>query len=605
MYSGSITSLVFIRATKTHSKAGKPAFSYRLVQTIRCGATVRQKTLLNLGTSYPIPKPLWPQVTSLASDLLAGTTALFAPDPQVLDAAEHLVKRLRQAGFSRSPDADNPVATVNLDTLQHEPTRSVGAERLCLHALEQLEFGNLLLRAGARWRDTQLATALVVARMLHPSSEREALRWLQHSSCLLELLGIEGDVGLSLSQLYRTNDLLWKHRQALQKGLFERERDLLKLSGTLVFYDLSNMHYTGRPNDTLRRFGRSKQKRSDCPLVSLALALDGAGFPRRCEVLPGNVSEPGTLKEALNKLAGPQDSEDPKPTVVLDAGIASEANLAWLGENGWDWIAVSRQAKPEPPTGEPAAVVRTQAGYAVRAWALPGKGGGEPDEADQQQAAGEQSELRVYAVSEARQRTAEAILDRQRERYEGQLQKLHEGLSKPHCLKNGEQVQRKIGRLAEQHSKVARHYEVTVTPGQGGTAAAVEYRRKPQAEQADLAAGAYVLRTSHADWDEQRVLRTYWQLLSSGLFGKAFSGLNGRRGAEFSGLLASGWGRGRARKLLLQEGKGRGQEERRRSRPAPGPARTQLQARLPRSTSNACPKAYRPTHPRRWICHIK
>ncbi len=94
-------------------------------------------------------------------------------------------------------------------------------------------------------------------------------------------------------------------------------------------------------------------------------------------------------------------------------------------------------------------------------------------------------------------------------------------------------------------------------------------------------------------------------VLSSGLFGKAFSGLNGRRGAEFSGLLASGWGRGRARKLLLQEGKGRGQEERRRSRPAPGPARTQLQARLPRSTSNACPKAYRPTHPRRWICHIK
>ena len=103
----------------------------------------------------------------------------------------------------------------------------------------------------------------------------------------------------------------------------------------------------------------------------------------------------------------------------------------------------------------------------------------------------------------------------------------------------------------------------------------------------------------------QHSLAAMYMVLYSGLFGKAFSGLNGRRGAEFSGLLASGWGRGRARKLLLQEGKGRGQEERRRSRPAPGPARTQLQAGLPRSTSNACPKAYRPTHPRRWICHIK
>ncbi len=142
---------------------------------------------------------------------------------------------------------------------------------------------------------------------------------------------------------------------------------------------------------------------------------------------------------------------------------------------------------------------------------------------------------------------------------------------------------------------------VTGPPGSGKTTACRQFAAGLHPGRCKV---CYVSLTTGTAFDAYRLL--CWELvLSSGLFGKAFSGLNGRRGAEFSGLLASGWGRGRARKLLLQEGKGRGQEERRRSRPAPGPARTQLQARLPRSTSNACPKAYRPTHPRRWICHIK
>ena len=147
--------------------------------------------------------------------------------------------------------------------------------------------------------------------MLHPSSEREAQRWLRDRSAALELLGLDHSGGVSLSKLYRTGDLLWKHREALQAGLFARERDLLALPETIVFYDLSNSHYTGRDNRTLRRFGRSKQRRNDCPLVSLALALDGSGFPRRCELLAGNVSAPSTLQPALERLARPVRSDRP------------------------------------------------------------------------------------------------------------------------------------------------------------------------------------------------------------------------------------------------------------------------------------------------------
>lgn len=498
---------MFIRATRTHSSDGKPAFSFRLVHSQRVGSSVQQKTLLNLGTRYDVPQPLWPAVTSLAQDLLRGQAPLLAADPAVLAAAENLVRQLRARGFaSPASDSLDPLATVRLDSLAHEHSRSAGAERLCLHALDELGFAPLLQQAGASSRDARIASALVLARMLHPSSEREAQRWLERSSAALELLGLDHGSGVSLAKLYRTNDLLWKHREVLQEGLFARERELLELPATVVFYDLTNCHYTGRENQTLRRFGRSKQKRSDCPLVTLALALDGAGFPRRCEVLAGNVSEPGTLQDALTRLAGPQAGAGSRPTVVLDAGIASEANLTWLGEQGWDWIAVSREARPEPPEGDPAAVVRTRGGYDVRAWPLESEAGGQ--DRDQQGP----RELRVYAVSEARRLTAEAILAGKRDKYEQALTNLHEGLSVKGRMKNLEKVQRKLGRLAERFSKVAGHYEVQVSPGEAGKAAAVTFTRKPSHALADETAGAYVLRTSHADWAAERVLRAYWEL---------------------------------------------------------------------------------------------
>ena len=105
--------------------------------------------------------------------------------------------------------------------------------------------------------------------MLHPSSEREAPHWLRDSSATLELLGLEPGQPLSLNKLYRTSDLLWRHREALQEGLFAHERRLLDLPATMLFHDLSNTHYCGQQSGTLLRYRRSKQRRSDCPLVSL------------------------------------------------------------------------------------------------------------------------------------------------------------------------------------------------------------------------------------------------------------------------------------------------------------------------------------------------
>lgn len=492
---------MFLRATKTHTKGGKAARSCRLCRSVRVGDKVRQETLLNLGVDYPVPQRQWRDVVLVTETLLAGRRPMLPVPPDIEAAAEDLVRRLRAAGLAPAAPARRgrarAVATVDLDTLEHADTRSVGGERLCLAGLEELGFGDLLHGAGVRGRDARIATALVVAKMLHPSSEREALRWLREDSAALELLDLDRGKALSLQKLYRTGDVLWRLRRALQAGLFRRERELLGLPDTIVFYDLTNTWYTGRSDKELLRFGRSKERRDNCPLVTLALSLDGAGFPRGCEVLAGDVSEPSTLQAALERFEAEVGAgEGPKPTVVLDAGIATEANVVWLRERGYGWICVSREVRSAPPEGDADVTLTTSARQEVQAWKLEGTG----------------EEVRLVAVSEAKRATEEAMLARRRVRYEEALRHLHEGLTIPHRRKRYEKVMDTVGRLRERYRQVSAQYEVEVDPGEGPNATAVRWRRTKRYGARDAGAGSYLLRSSRTDWDAEQIVRTYWRL---------------------------------------------------------------------------------------------
>ena len=121
-------------------------------------------------------------------------------------------------------------------------------------------------------RDARITMAMVIARMVHPSSERAALNWLETNSATLELLRLDTGKGLKLDKLYRLGDVLVKHHRTIEDALFARQRKLFGTGGAVIFYDLTNTHMTGRPASKLARFGRSRQKRNDCPLGTLALA---------------------------------------------------------------------------------------------------------------------------------------------------------------------------------------------------------------------------------------------------------------------------------------------------------------------------------------------
>ena len=504
---------MFIRRVQTRPRAGsaQPYASFRLVRSIRSGKSVRQLTLLNLGAHFSVPQPQWPALCELVAAIRSGRAPLIEPDPDLLQAAQQIADRL---SLSALPDtAADDLAHVHLDSLDHRFVRSVGPERLALHALRELRFADALRDLGVSSRDARIAAALVLARMLHPSSEREAHAWLSHHSAALELLGLDSGAALSLAKLYRIGDLLFHHREALETALFRRERSLLELAPTIAFYDLTNVHYHGRPRADLQH-GRSKQKRNDCPLVTLGLTLDAAGFPCRSEILPGNVSEPATLELAITRL-GRLLGDGPRPTVVMDAGLSTAATIAWLRAQDYDWITV-RRGGADPPAEDPELSFRTRHGTAAKAWRLRTQDG--------------ESELCLW--SEERQAKDDAILAKQRERFESELQALHAGLTKKGCTKRYDKVVERLGRLKERYKRVSGQYELRVQRAQAASdesadaagqeprkqssqpplAAAVRWQRNDQHARKDARAGTYVLRTSHTDWDLERVARTYWQL---------------------------------------------------------------------------------------------
>ena len=379
---------------------------------------------------------------------------------------------------------------VIVDEVHHPEIRSVGGERVGLRALELLDFMELLRKLGMKESHVKLAAARVVGRMLNPGSEAAAHTWMTEHSAILEWLGIE-DAPPSLSTLYRVGDRLWARSTAIMDALYVRTQEVIRFEGTVVFYDLTHVYGYRESEGELPQHGHSKEQRKKNPLVTLALTLDGSGFPVGVDVLPGNVSEPDTLKAALSKLG------DARPTLIMDAGMATQANLDWMSAQGFYWICTGRTASPPVPEGDPDPALITASDVKIRAWKLPAPEG----------------EQQVYVHSEARHAVGSRILNRKRARFEAALKDLNAGLSVPRRMKQYDRVLRKVGRLEEQYKQVAYPYKIEVTRAPNGThARAVTFTHQSVYDARTAALGGYVLRTNRTDWSLDTIVRTCWDL---------------------------------------------------------------------------------------------
>jgi transposase len=501
---------MYIRRTKTKTADhGKDSYTCRIVESVRVGTRIIQRTLLNLGKDFAIDPGQWPLLAARIEQFLQGSephqAELFdlADDcGQLLEAAAErysdlIIAKLAQPVATTTPEQD--YHNVDINHIEATQARSIGVETLALHAVMQLQLDQKLAALGFNKIDTAVALGSIIGRMISPGSELQTHDWLQSRTGLGELL--DHDYGsTSLTRLYTISDKLLKHQSALETFLAVQEQTLFDLNRSIVLYDLTNTYFEGQcTRNPKAQFGRSKEKRSDCPLVTLGLVLDGNGFPLSSQVFPGNASEPATLALMLDGLQGKNPLTAEKPVIIMDAGIASAENIAWLIERGYHYLVVSRERHViDPRSQESAVLVRETERSKVTVY---------------REIDAETKETRLYCHSDQKAKKEQAIRNRFHVHLEEALDKLNTGLDKKGTIKSYAKILERIGRLREKNSRVAQDYHIEViADDEKNNAIRIEWKREQQSEQKDQHCGVYCLRTNIPDWSEEQLWTTYIML---------------------------------------------------------------------------------------------
>jgi transposase len=488
---------MFIRQTKTRgSIKGESYFTYRLVTSERVGSQVRQKTLLNLGSNFPLSREKWPALCACIERHQSGQVSLVLESAEIEKLAAMYAGRLLAASPAPVSASGDPVACdyqeVDTNSLELSRPRSVGVEHVGLSAMSWLGFDDILSSARMNRPQRMSAIGSIIGRMALPASEDATFKWLKHNTALGELLEFDFET-MSAMRLYRASDQLIRNRELIEQGLFSRIEDMFSLETTVTLYDLTNTYFEGdAARNSKAKHGHSKEKRSDCPLVTLGIILDGSGFIRRSKMFEGSVAESTTLEGMLKELNAPQGA-----LVIMDRGIATKKNIVWLKEHEYRYLVVSRERNRQFDETDSVQTLTAQEDTIKLQRVLSSDG----------------QEVRLYCYSEGREKKDVAITGRFAERFEKGLTKIGESLTKPHGEKKFDKITERIGRLKEKSRGIAQHYEIELTKDESGKlVTAIAWQKVPKDGTAVTHPGVYCLRSNETSWDEAKLWHTYTML---------------------------------------------------------------------------------------------
>jgi hypothetical protein len=304
---------MFLRATK-RKKDGKEHRYWSVVENLRSAVgSVYQKTLLYLGELNDSQHAVWTKALAVFNT----------------DSGQTETRSLFPADRTPSP-SDTPALSLHLDRYQLSHPREYGACWLACELWRQLGLDQFwaealpVSREGTDWaRLLQVSTAY---RLIAPGSEWRCHRQWYDRSAMGDLLGPTFHWG-GKDQLYFVLDRLLQHRSALFTHLQARWKDLFGARYEVLLYDLTSTYVEGQAEKIPKaQFGHSRDHRSDCRQVVIALVVTPEGFPLAYEVMPGNTSDQTTLQAFLEKIETQYGKA--QRVWVMDRGIPTEEVLA-------------------------------------------------------------------------------------------------------------------------------------------------------------------------------------------------------------------------------------------------------------------------------------
>jgi len=491
---------MFIRCTKK-SNGSKNYYCYQLVESVRTERGPRQHILMTLGSKLCLDKPEQKLLANRIEGILTGAQELFDLPEHVEALAQEWADKLARKRLSDSPKKasddrageQSDYQQVDVNSVSHEQARQAGVEIISCHMIKKLKLQTKLTDLGLTERQSQVAVGVIVHRLANPGSELFAYNWLREISALDELIGCSFQ-SLSKNSVYKAGDLLLERKKELEEFLADQQETLFDCKNRIYLYDLTNTYFEGKGGShTGAKHGVSKEKRRDCPLVTLGLVINQAGFAKRSRIYAGNVSEASTLQQVVDDLS--VDGRD--STLVMDAGLSTEANRQWLQQRKIPYITVSKHREPIDLGPEPV----TFEGQSGQTISVRLKTNDETQEAE------------LHCHSEAREQKEKAMEAKLRERFEEELNSAHAALSKKGGIKKYDKVVERVGRLKERHRGISSYYDVETikSSAKEGNAGEIRWAYKPERARKKFE-GGYILKAYNVDLAAEELWRVYTQL---------------------------------------------------------------------------------------------
>jgi len=495
---------VFVKKVRKQNGITKKYYEYlHLVESVRTEKGPRQRLILNLGKLDILPSQ-YQAFAKRVEDILTGQRSILGLDQSLERSAREVARKIfKKQSEELSETTECDFQSVDVNSFAIESPRSLGPEYMCHSVWKDLRMDEFFLKQGVSDNVLPVLEALIVGRLIDSGSERYTKEWAEKRSALFELTSFP--LRSSLNSYYRAGDTLFSLKKALEEHLCMREKDIFSLSEKLFFLDLTNSYFEGQADGNPKAtWGLSKEKRSDCKLVSLGLIIDELGFAKYSELFAGNQHEAEVLSVMINSLEQHLEPQTDR-TVVIDAGIATSENIDWLKENQYHYIAVNRGAWPFEQDYSEMKVIREDKTKGIKI---------------EVKRFVHQGEVYILCRSENKAKKEQSMRTRVEELFLDRLSYYKAGLHLPHRTKKYTKALELVGRLKEKYPKAAKLYNVEVIPEEEKPATDkslcavdivwekkdVNYEREISHE------GSYILRTDRVDLSDEEIWNIYIML---------------------------------------------------------------------------------------------
>jgi transposase len=307
--------VMFIR----EDKRDNGAISIRIVESVRQGDRVVQKTVRSLGQHKDAKELEIMRKAALA--LIVEMKNARTPILPMFDISEfHAPKKKEKLSQE----------IVSVCNLREENRINNGIYDIYGTLYKELGFDKLIreTRDDKKWNKT--LEACVLARLAQPTSKSKAAK----------LIKDKFNIKLDLDHVYRMMNHVACLEDRIKEEISKQTQTLFKSKVDVLLFDVTTLYFESTERDGLRDFGFSKDCKFNNTQVVLALMTTTDGTPMGYELFPGNTSEGKTLIAVVEKVRNQHDLNS--VMLVADRAMFSASNLEYMEELGVKYVVAAK-----------------------------------------------------------------------------------------------------------------------------------------------------------------------------------------------------------------------------------------------------------------------